>query len=177
MRTATMLAALLLLSTVADATLCRRRNGVLVVRDGACRTRERVVTASEIGAVGATGAEGPRGPEGPAGPAGPGARWALVSGAGTILAQSGGIAIVSSSNGAHVIDFGVSLLGKVLHATTAYTDAESAGNGRVSVGLCGGGAGRVTCDDGVNDDRHVFAFTVNVSNTANAPHPFFVAAF
>jgi hypothetical protein len=35
----------------------------------------------------------------------------------------------------------------------------------------------VTCDDGVSDDRHVFAFTVNVGDTANAPHPFFIAAF
>jgi hypothetical protein len=85
--------------------------------------------------------------------------------------------MVSSSGGAHVIDFGMSLAGKVLQATTAYIDAEDAGSGRVNVGICGGGAGGITCDPPVNDDRHVFAYTVNVAATLNEPHPFFVAAF
>jgi hypothetical protein len=177
MRIVTMIVGLLVLSTSADATLCRRKSGVLVFRPGACKGKEKALSAGDIGAVGPTGPEGPRGPEGPPGAAGPAARWALVSGTGAILAQSGGISIVPISSGAHVIDFGASLAGKVLQATTAYTDTESAGDGRVNVGLCGGGAGRITCDPGMNDDRHVFAYTVNAAGTLNEPHPFFIAAF
>lgn len=166
--------ALALLPTSADAALCRRRNGVLVLRSGDCKRKEKAVSAVEIGAV---GPQGPQGLVGPAGPAGPGARWALVSGTGTILAQSGGISVVSSTNGAHVLAFGTSLAGKVLQATTAYLDVGSAGNGRVNVGLCGGTAAGVTCDPGVNDDQHVFVYTVNAAGTLNEPHPVFVAAF
>jgi hypothetical protein len=138
MRIVTTVVGLLIRSTSVDATLCRRKSGVVLFRPGACKGREKPLSAGDIGAVGQTGPEGPRGPQGPAGPAGPGARWALVSGSGTILAQSGGITVVSSSNGAHMLDFGASLAGKVLQASTAYTDDESAGNGRVNVGLCGG---------------------------------------
>lgn len=177
MRIIAMIVGFLMLSASADATLCRRKNGLLAFRSGSCRAREKPVSAADIGAAGAQGAEGSPGSEGPQGPAGPGARWALVSGSGAILAQSGGITVVTSTNGAHVLDFGASLAGKVLQATTAYLDSESAGDGRVNVGLCGGGAAGITCDPPANDDHHVFAYTVNAAGTLNEPHPFFIAAF
>ncbi|HXJ34085.1 MAG TPA: hypothetical protein VMS22_08585 [Candidatus Eisenbacteria bacterium] len=171
MRTTIVLLTLMMAMTSAEAVVCKRKNGSLALRSDTCKKREQAVSAADLGVVGTAGMQGPPGAPGP------GARWALVSGTGTILAQSGGISVVFTDSGAHVLDFGESLAGKVLQATTAYTDAESAGDGRVNVGLCGGGAGRVTCDPGMNDDHHVFAYTVNASGTLNEPHPFFLAVF
>jgi hypothetical protein len=71
-----------LVSAQADAApiVCQRKNGALLVRESACKRKERVVDLAQFGALGPkgdTGAAGPAGPKGdtgaagPAGPAGP----------------------------------------------------------------------------------------------------------
>ena len=61
------------LGTAADAALCRKKNGTLVLRD-ACSRRETAVTPDMLGVVGTPGppgAAGERGPKGEPGDPGP----------------------------------------------------------------------------------------------------------
>jgi hypothetical protein len=63
------LAALTWLGTApsADAELCRKKSGALVLRDDACTKRETAVTADMLGLVGTPGPQGERGDRGPKG--------------------------------------------------------------------------------------------------------------
>jgi hypothetical protein len=82
-------------------------------------------------------------------------RWALVSGLGAVIDQSGGIAPFTTHNGGtgtYVVDFGASVGGKALivteNGTTAPTTAPAAAP-------CGGaGAGATNCPAAVNDANH-----------------------
>lgn len=61
------------------------------------------------------GAQGPAGTNGAPGPPGPGARWALVAGNGTIVRQSGGVAVTGPGSIATTtfhVDFGTATAGK-----------------------------------------------------------------
>jgi hypothetical protein len=120
------------------------------------------------------GARGPAGPTGPAGPAGPGARWALVRSDGTVVAQSGGITPTSKpSVGAYILDFGSSLAGKLIIASSANT-ADTGDRGTVSAGMCGGSTEGSTCPSG-NDTNHVRVITRKAGDTVAEDHPFYVA--
>src|SRR5262245_25615214 len=86
-----------------DVLICKRGRR-LTLRETACKRRETRLDAAQLGVTG---------------PPGPGARWALVNADGTVIAQSGGIAVTVASSGAYLLDFGASLAGKALGATPA----------------------------------------------------------
>jgi hypothetical protein len=117
---------------------------------------------------------GARGPAGPAGAAGPGARWALVRADGTVIAQSGGVTPTAKpSVGAYILDFGSSLVGKLIIASSANT-ADLGDRGTVSAGMCGGTTEGSTCPAG-NDTNHVRVITRRAGDTTAEDHPFYVA--
>jgi hypothetical protein len=117
---------------------------------------------------------GAQGPAGPAGPAGPGARWALVRADGTIVAQSGGITPTAKpSVGAYILDFGGTLAGKLILASSANT-ADLGDRGTVSAGICGGTNEGSTCPSG-NDTNHVRVITRRAGDDTAEDHPFYVA--
>jgi hypothetical protein len=93
-------------------------------------------------------------------------RWAVISTAGTVLDQSGGIASpVPHSGGTYVIDFGADLSRKALLVTPNGTAPPAA-----SAAPCGGSLpGAVTCSVGVNDANHA---QVTISGGAG---PFYIA--
>jgi hypothetical protein len=113
------------------------------------------------GANGAQGPQGAQGPGGPQGPAGPGARWALVSAAGTIISQSGGISITNHAfTGAYYVNFGSNLSGKLIHATLRYPY-----KGDLHVVRCGTEPEGTGCSFGDNPN-HVYVGTWNTAGTA-----------
>ena len=116
----------------------------------------------------------PVGARGPAGPAGPGARWALVRADGTIVAQSGGISPTAKpSAGAYILDFGSTLVGKLIITSSANT-ADLGDRGTVSAGMCGGTTEGSTCPNG-NDTNHVRVITRQAGDATAGDHPFYVA--
>lgn len=50
------------------AVVCKKKSGVVVLRDDACRKKETAVAPSELGAAGLQGEAGPQGDVGPRGP-------------------------------------------------------------------------------------------------------------
>jgi hypothetical protein len=132
------------------------------------------IPAGAAGPAGPAGAAGPAGPAGPAGAAGPGAKWALVKGDGTIVAQSGGITLTSKPlAGEYVLDFGSAVTGHLLIGSAAVA-SDTTLRGAVIVGPCGGTAEGLVCPSG-NDTNHVFVVTQNPGETATADHAFYVA--
>jgi hypothetical protein len=120
------------------------------------------------------GARGPAGPAGAAGPAGPGARWALVRADGTIIAQSGGVTPTAKpSLGAYILDFGSTVAGKLIIASSANA-ADLGDRGTVSAGICGGTTEGSTCPTG-NDTNHVRVITRQAGDDRAGDHPFYVA--
>ncbi len=116
----------------------------------------------------------PAGPRGPAGPAGPGARWALVRGDGTIVAQSGGISPTAKpAEGSYILDFGSSVAGKLILVSSANT-GDTTDRGTVSAGMCGGTTEGSTCPSG-NDTSHVRVITRRAGDSIAEDHPFYVA--
>jgi hypothetical protein len=112
----------------------------------------------------------PVGARGPAGPAGPGARWALVRADGTIVAQSGGISPTAKpSAGAYILDFGSTLVGKLIITSSANT-ADLGDRGTVSAGMCGGTTEGSTCPNG-NDTNHVRVITRQAGDTTAGAIP------
>ncbi len=129
--------------------------------------------AGPAGPTGPAGAVGATGPAGPQGAPGPGARWALVGPDGSIVAQSGGASVAHPTGGQYVIDFGASVAGKLIMATSARaSDPEF--RGMVSAGPCGGTAEGSACPIG-NDINHVLVITNNAGETAREDHSFYVA--
>jgi hypothetical protein len=131
------------------------------------------------GPKGDTGAVGPAGAAGAAGAPGapgPGAKWALVKGNGTIIAQSGGISITDSVPGGYYVDFGSSTVGHPILVSAAYA-AGSGTTAEVSASPCGGtGADeQANClSPGTNNANHVFVLTLNSGGTQTA-RPFYIA--
>ncbi|MGZ4411141.1 MAG: hypothetical protein ACXVY8_03310 [Gaiellaceae bacterium] len=120
------------------------------------------------------GAAGPAGPAGPQGPAGPTARWALVRADGTILAQSGGIAPTAKpSTGAYILDFGSSVVDKLI-LTSSANAAFVSDRGTVSAGPCGGTPEGSTCPAG-NDTNHVRVITRKAGDNTAEDAPFYIA--
>jgi hypothetical protein len=120
---------------------------------------------------------GPAGKPGPAGPAGlpgPGAKWALVRADGTVVAQSGGVTPTAKpAAGVYILDFGSSLAGKLIIASSSNT-ADTKDRGTVSAGLCGGTPEGGTCPVS-NDTNHVRVITRAKGDDQAEDHPFYVA--
>jgi hypothetical protein len=122
----------------------------------------------------AAGPQGPAGAAGPAGPAGPAARWALVSGDGTIIAQSSGITpTAKTSTGVYILDFGTTVSGKLIIVSSANA-ADVGDRGTVSAGPCGGPPGGSICPTG-NDTNHVRVITRKAGDNTAEDHPFYIA--
>ncbi len=116
-----------------------------------------------IGPIGPAGAPGAPGPKGDPGAPGPGTvQWALINGAGAIVAQSGGITASRTGAGSYVFDFHVAVTGKAIVATPnpVFTNGERVD---VTAGPCGtnGGNGDTNCGPGLQDGQHVFAETAD----------------
>jgi len=127
------------------------------------------------GPTGPAGLPGPIGPAGPAGPAGTtNAKWALVKGDATIVAQSGGITITSHSAGTYILDFNSGAINtKLIVASAAQAGGDTGSRGAVSVGPCGGTPEGGVCSAG-NDTFHLRVLTYDGAGGA-ADHAFYVA--
>ena len=118
----------------------------------------------------------PAGPQGPAGPAGPAAagRWALVLPNGTIVAQSGGITARKAGDGYYVLDFGTSVVGKLIFATSARSSEDRDAPGGIQAGPCVTTQEGDNCATG-NDPRFVAVFTYSGGSPLRVDHAFYVA--
>jgi hypothetical protein len=143
---------------------------------GTIQLRSNAVTGAKVKNSSLTAADFKAGslPAGPAGPAGPGAKWALVRGDGTVIAQSGGITPTAHPNpGAYILDFGTAVTGKLIIASSANA-ADIGDRGTVSAGPCGGTAEGSSCPAG-NDTNHVRVIVRKEGDTTAEDHPFYVA--
>ena len=151
-------------------TAAKVKNGSLLRAD----FRAGQVPAGLRGPAGPQGPAGPAGAAGPAGPAGPSARWALVRADGTVLAQSGGITpSAKPATGVYIIDFGSSVAGKLVVASSA-NSGDVGDRGTVSAGICGGTTEGSTCPSG-NDTNHVRVITRQAGDDLAGDHPFYIA--
>jgi hypothetical protein len=79
------------------AVLCKKRSGVAVIRDTACRAKETPVALASLGAVGPTGPTGADGPTGVTGPTGPTGTSALAPlGSGQTVSGAWGTSITAA---------------------------------------------------------------------------------
>ena len=107
------------------------------------------------------------------------AQWALVSSAGQIIRQSGGISVDGENEGAYVIDFGRSLGRRGLMATVSYEDASDTATAHVSP--CGDNSEllRASCDylaSGADSSgRHAYVFTQVTAGSGGDAAAFWVA--
>lgn len=153
-----------------------------VLYTGKCKKGDRKLSWNTTGPQGPQGPQGSQGPQGAAGAAGapgPAAQWALVSGDHTtILAQSGGISIETTSGAGVYLNMGQDVSGEVIEATAAYTDADNGFKGPIMATICGGAPYGGTCTAaGTNDTHHVWVFTENQGGTGGENHAFYVAVF
>jgi hypothetical protein len=145
------------------------KNGKLDSSWGAVGPRGPQGPPGANGANGAPGAKGDKGDKGDTGAQGPGARWALVSAAGTIISQSGGISITNSQfDGAYYVNFGSNVSGKLIHATLRYPY-----KGDLHVVRCGTEPEGTPCTFG-NDPNHVYVGTWNTAGT-NTDATFYIS--
>jgi hypothetical protein len=95
-------------------------------------------------------------------PAAPVTKFALVSGGGTIGAQSGGISVAQVGTPL-ILDFGSSQAGRPIAATVASTGADL--TGQISAAPCGGASAAnpngVTCPAAYNTSNHVLVYTAD----------------
>lgn len=163
------------LAANAVVVICKKKSKI-TLRDTACKSKETLVAATELGISGPTGPMGPTGPTGNTGAAGPGAMWAFVAPDGTIANQSGGITLQHPFTGGYYIDFGVSLTGKTLHVSPAANGGSF--QGVTAAQVCGSGPQGATCfQPGTDDDHHVFVYTTTTDNATETDEFFYVAAF
>ncbi|MFY9580828.1 MAG: hypothetical protein WAQ33_16065, partial [Gaiellaceae bacterium] len=102
------------------------------------------------------------------------AKWALVKGDATVVAQSGGITITSHSAGTYILDFNAGAINtKLIVASAAQAGGDTGSRGAVSVGPCGGTPEGGVCSAG-NDTFHVRVLTYDGAGAA-ADHAFYVA--
>ena len=118
---------------------------------------------------------GPQGPQGPAGPAGAGAKWALVSPSGAIIAQSGGISARHAGNGYYVLDFGASVQGHLIFASYSRSSDDRGAPGAIRAGTCTTSSNEGdNCVTG-NDPRFVAVITYDAASVLPVDHSFYVA--
>ncbi|MGH2973699.1 MAG: hypothetical protein ACRDLL_02365 [Solirubrobacterales bacterium] len=111
-------------------------------------------------------------------------QWALVSKAGAIKEQSGGIAVKQDSSGELTMDFGRSLLGRSIQVTPVFSGKDvSPGpfGAWASVAICGAptttDAVQIKCDTPYNSARFAVVATFTASSSSHVPHSFMVTAF
>jgi hypothetical protein len=113
------------------------------------------------------GPQGPQGPQGPAGapgqqgPAGPGAQWATVSGAGTIIRQSGGITAAKVQTGGYRVTFPEVVTGHLILVTPALASDQTT-RGTAIAGPCQDFA--ASCG-AANISHSVSVFTLSTTGT------------
>ena len=118
---------------------------------------------------------GPQGPAGPAGPAGPGAKWALVSPSGAIIAQSGGLSARHAGDGYYVLDFGASVQGHLILASYSRSSDDRSTPGAIRAGTCTTATNEGdNCVTG-NDPRFVAVITYDAGSVLPVDHSFYVA--
>ena len=102
-------------------------------------------------------------------------QWALVDYDGTILNQSGGISVLSTSSGSYWLDFGQDLTG---HAIMATPQGGQVNTGYAYVAICGGvgvtGSETHFCGGGAYASTNVLSVVTKSSNGIIAPYPFYV---
>jgi hypothetical protein len=114
------------------------------------------------GPTGPAGPAGPAGAAGPQGPVGPQGRWAHVSGAGTILAQSGVATVSRFSSGVYFVTFtGANVIDKPVLATASRV---SGGVRFATASPCGGAPQGLTCVTSNNNNTVL----VNTLDTTGA---------
>ena len=112
----------------------------------------------------------------------PKVRWALIDSAGTIVSQSGGISVATTTgSGGYYLNFGEPLTGKGLSATVRYDSAAGLIRGQITTSLCGWTAGAETdatlcTPGGTNNANHLWVHTSDAAGTG-APRDFYVAVF
>jgi hypothetical protein len=168
-------------TSYAALTLPRNSVGTLQLRNGAvtaAKVRRHSLVASNFapGQIppGPQGPQGAQGPQGPAGPSGAAAKWALVRPDGSIVEQSGGIALQAKpAAGQYILSFGSTVAGKLIIATGGYGNDSSDQRGETSAGPCGGGSDGIHCSASDNTSS-VF---IQTRDNAGVPadHSFYVA--
>ncbi|HTS72228.1 MAG TPA: hypothetical protein VMG74_00780 [Gaiellaceae bacterium] len=128
------------------------------------------------GNKGVQGVPGQRGPTGAQGVAGPGARWAAVSPTGTIVLQSGGIAVSHPGTGIYIVNFGADV-SKDLVLLTPGTVADGSFRGTAVGSSCAAPAttASLTGCPTTNAQNFVFVGELNSGDTAVGNHGFYVA--
>jgi hypothetical protein len=112
-------------------------------------------------------------------------QWAVVSRAGTVKSQSGGITVVQGAGSGEVtIDFGRSLRGRSVQVTPLITGADVAGGSPgawAAVGICGAPTttddARLACDNPFNTSHFAVVATYETNSSAHVPHTFTITAF
>ena len=167
--------------------LCKNKKGVLASRT-TCKSKETQIDPAALGLIGPKGDKGdkgdaglgligPKGDKGDKGDAGPGARWALVSGDGAIVAQSGGITVDHPNPGEYYVGFGSSLEGKTLAVTMACLDVTCDWSGAPQANICGAAPAGGDCAPAFDDTAHVGVFIQNTTQTALENESFHIAVF
>lgn len=99
-------------------------------------------------------------------PTPPTIKFALVSGSGTIGAQSGGVTVAQAGT-PMILSFGSSQAGRPIQASVAPTGADL--TGQVSAAQCGGASATnpngITCPPPYNDPNHVLVYTADKAGT------------
>jgi hypothetical protein len=122
------------------------------------------------GPKGDPGTPGAPGAPGQPGPAGPGAQWATVSGAGTILRQSGGITAAKVQTGGYRVTFPEAVTGHLILVTPALASDQTT-RGTAIAGPCQDFA--ASCG-AANIPNSVSVFTLSTTGTQQ-DHSFTVA--
>jgi len=146
--------------------LCKNKKGVLASRT-ACKSKETQIDPAALGLVG---------PKGDKGDAGVSARWALVKGDGTIVAQSGGITVNRTNPGHYYVGFGSSLEGKTLAVTIACLD-DCTFSGAPQANICGPAPAGGDCATAFDDTSHVGVFVQNPAGNGNEDEAFHIVVF
>ena len=131
--------------------------------------------AGPAGPPGATGATGPAGPPGTGG-GGETIRWAVVRPDGGIAASSGGVTLAAKpGTGQYLLNFGSSVAGKLILASSGYAGNDVATRGETSAGPCGAPTEGIVCSTS-NNQNTVLVQTRSGAGTLE-DHSFYVAVF
>jgi hypothetical protein len=152
--------------------LCKNKKGVLASR-ATCKSKETQIDPAALGLIGPKGDTGDKGDKGDAGLS---ARWALVKGDGTIVAQSGGITVNHANPGEYYVGFGSSLEGKTLAVTSACLE-DCSHSGAPQANICGPAPAGGDCASAFDDTSHVGVFMQNPAQDNTEDEAFHIAVF
>jgi len=137
--------------------------------------------AGAAGPAGPAGAQGPTGPAGPPGPAGTGGsgptiHWAAVRADGGIAAQSGGVTLAAKPGaGQYLLNFGTSVAGKLILASSGYAGNDISNRGETSAGPCGAPTEGITCS--TSNNQNTVLVQTRATTGALEDHAFYVGVF